>query len=255
MSSVNQVRAELRFYAELKDFLAPEERRTGIVVHTFDVPGSVKDAVESHGVPHTEVDLVVVGGVSVDFSYRLEDGDRAAVYPVFEAIDIAPVVRLRPEPLREVRFVLDGHLGKLARYLRLVGFDTVCDTGASDHELVRRSVDEHRILLTRDVGLLKHGALTHGTFVRAVDPRQQLGEVIRRFHLSGRLAPFTRCMECNGLLVATSKAAVAGRVPAEAWRAFDEYTECTSCGRVYWRGSHFGELESLVAAAREADGQ
>ncbi len=118
------MRAVLRFYAELRDFLAPE-RRSGTVTHTFDVPGSVKDVIEASGVPHTEVDLILANGESVDFSYQMAEGDRISVYPVFESFDISSVARVRPEPLRQVRFVLDGHLGRLARYLRLLGFDSL----------------------------------------------------------------------------------------------------------------------------------
>ena len=139
--------AEIRFYAELKDFLPRHHRTSGIVTHEFVVAGSVKDAIEGYGVPHTEVDLVVVNGESVGFEYRVEPGDRVGVYPMFETFDISPVVRLRPEPLRDVRFVVDGHLGKLARFLRLLGFDTLVDQTWTDEDLVRISVAERRVLV------------------------------------------------------------------------------------------------------------
>jgi hypothetical protein len=142
------VRVVLRFYAELKDLLA-RGQRSGTVTRTFDVPGSVKDVIEACGVPHTEVELILANGESVDFSYRLVDGDRISVYPVFEAFDISPVVRVRPQVLRQVRFVLDGHLRRLAGYLRLLGFDSLCSNAWSDHQLVAISTEQHRILLTR----------------------------------------------------------------------------------------------------------
>lgn len=182
------MRVVVRFYAELRDFLSPEHR-SGTVAHTFRLPGSVKDVIESYGVPHTEVELVLVGGESVDFSYQVQDGDRISVYPVFESFDVASLVRLRPEPMRHVRFVLDGHLGTLARYLRLLGFDAAYARNASDRQLIRMSTTEGRILLTRDVGLLKNRAVTHGHFVRSDDPRQQVLDVVSRFQLAGRLRP------------------------------------------------------------------
>jgi uncharacterized protein with PIN domain len=246
------VRVELRFYAELKDLLAPGHE-SGELARTFDVPGSVKDVIESCGVPHTEVDLILVNGESVDFGHRLADGDRISVYPVFEAFDISPALRVRPSPLRDIRFVLDGHLGRLSGYLRLLGFDVLYDNTWSDHELAAVSSAEQRILLTRDVGLLKHGSVTHGYLVRAVDPREQLVEVVRRFHLSGQLAPFTRCMPCNGLLEPVEKAEVVGRLQPGTGDRFDEYWICTDCERLYWRGSHHERLERIVEEARRVE--
>lgn len=246
------MRSEIRFYAELRDFLAPEAS-SGDVVHTFDVAGSVKDVIESHGVPHTEVDLILVNGESVGFSHRVADGDRISVYPVFEAFDVSPVVRVRPRPLRDVRFVLDGHLGKLARHLRLLGFDALCSNTWSDHELVTISTDEHRTLLTRDVGLLKHAVLTHGYYVRAADPDRQLIEVVRRFHLSDLVTPFTRCMACNGSLRTVGKEEVVDRLERGTRDHYDAFWTCTVCERVYWRGAHYRHLVEIVDAARKAE--
>ena len=246
------MRVILRFYAELKDFLAPE-RRSGTVTHTFDVPGSVKDVTEACGVPHTEVDLILANGESVAFSYRVADGDRISVYPVFESFDISSVERVRPQPLRRVRFVLDGHLGSLARCLRLLGFDSLCSSAWSDHELVAISTGQHRILVTRDRGLLKHGAVTHGSYVWARNPHRQLGEVVRRFHLADHIAPFTRCMRCNGLLVPVEKDDIAHRLPPWTRDHFDKYSTCTTCGRIYWQGSHYRRLNEIVEEAREAE--
>jgi hypothetical protein len=132
-------------------------------------------------VPHTEVDLILVNDRSVEWTYQPQEGDRVAVYPVFESMDITPLIRLRPLPLREVRFVLDGHLGRLAAYLRMLGFDTWYQNHVDDAVLAQTSKDEQRILLTRDQGLLKRSAVTHGYWVRATAPREQLREVMARF--------------------------------------------------------------------------
>jgi uncharacterized protein with PIN domain len=240
----------LRFYAELNDFL-PEDLRSGEVARTFDVPGSVKDMIEACGVPHTEVDLVLANGRSVDFSYLVEDGDRISVYPRFESFDISPILKVRPEPLRELRFVTDNHLGRLTRFLRLLGLDTWYDRDWTDAELVKISVSEHRILLTRDLGLLKHGSLSHGYYVRATDPHEQLTEVVHRFHLSGRLEPFSRCMACNGVLEPVAKEEISGRLPPETRRHVDEFVICTTCDKVYWEGAHHPELLRIVASVRQ----
>lgn len=239
--------AELRFYAELRDFLADTDGR---VRRRFDVSPSVKDLIESSGVPHTEVDLVLVNGEPVDFAHRIHDGDRVSVYPVFESFEIESVTRVRSASLRTTRFVLDVHLGRLARYLRLLGFDTDYEPERDDRELVRTSLAERRILLTRDVELLKHGGLTHGYFVRSTDPTDQLLEVVRRLHLAGAVEPFTRCMACNGSLREVEKSQVEDELPDGVRRERDRFWQCDRCRRLYWRGSHIRHLEELVEAAR-----
>lgn len=238
----------MRVYAELNDFV-PAALRHGAVVCELGAPASVKDVVESIGVPHTEVDLLLANGEPVDFRYLAADGDRLAVYPVFEAFDIAGLTRVRPEPLRQTRFVVDVHLGRLARYLRLAGFDARYATDAADEVLARVSSEEHRILLTRDQGLLKRSAVSHGYYVRETAPARQFAEVIGRFDLSRAVRPFTRCTCCNGELAAVAKTVVQGRVPPRSWQCFDRFLQCGDCGRVYWRGSHAVHLERVLARA------
>jgi hypothetical protein len=237
--------ARFRFYAELNDHL-PFGQRHGMVEKQFFVPASVKDMIEGIGVPHAEVDLILVNGESSDFTRLIRNGDRVAVYPVFESIDITPVLRLRPQPLRETKFVLDVHLGRLAGYLRMLGFDTLYSNRASDLELVQISCEEKRILLTRDRGVLKHSAVTHGYWLRETDSRRQAAEVVRRFDLVRSLRPLTRCMVCNEPLRAVSKAEVGGRVPQGILKWCDEFRACAGCGRVYWEGSHCRRMRQWI---------
>ena len=244
------VTASLRVYGELNDFLAPAGRYQ-TVVHPFGRGATVKDFIESRGVPHTEIDLVLVNGESVGFSCPLNDGDRVAAYPVFEAFDVASVTRVRPEPLRVIRFVLDVHLGRLARYLRLAGFDALYDRASDDGQLAERSAAERRVLLTRDQGLLKRRAVTHGYCVRSPVPARQLAEVVARFDLRRLIRPFTRCMSCNGSLVAADRAEVEAEVPPRSRRHFDTFLRCASCRRVYWQGSHYRHLTAILASALE----
>lgn len=239
----------IRFYAELNDFLPPDRRQRELT-YPFDVAPSVKDAVEALGVPHTEVDLILANGDPVGFDYRLVDGDRISVYPVFERLDISELARLRPDPLRVVRFVADGHLGTLARYLRLLGFDTRYDAGWADGTLAGVSVAEGRILLTRDRGLLKRGVVTHGLYVRDDDPRAQVVDVVRRLDLRASLRPFTRCMACNGWLEDVDKAVIVERLEPGTRQAFDRFRRCPDCDRVYWEGPHYRRLRDLVAHVR-----
>ena len=243
--------ANFRFYSELNDFLAPERRFTEFPYDFLDV-ATVKDRIESFGVPHTEVDLILANGQPVDFAYRVRDRDRISVYPVFEALDIAGLTRLRPEPLRDPQFVLDVHLGRLAGYLRMLGFDTLYRNHCADECLAQVSRDERRILLTRDVGLLKRGSVTHGYYLRATQPRQQLAEVVRRFDL-GRLAkPFSRCLRCNTPLAHADKDQVRRELPAQVALLHDEFLRCPDCGRVYWKGGHYRRMRQWMDAIIQA---
>ena len=241
--------AHFRFYAELNDLL-PADKRQVTFMHPFPNRVSVKDMTEALGVPHTEVDLILVNGESVDFSYRVQDGDRISVYPVFESIDITPLVRLRPQPLREPRFVLDTHLGRLSRYLRMLGFDTLYRNDYADEELAQISSDERRILLTRDPGLLKRSVVTHGHWIRESDPQRQVRQVLQRFDLFGVIAPFARCLRCNALLQPVRKQDVLDRLPPMTKEVYDEFHICSECGRVYWKGAHWNRLKQAVDAAR-----
>ena len=244
------IRVSVRFYAELNDFL-PSRRRQVWIEHALDESHAVKHVIETLGVPHPEVDLILVNGESVDFTYRVQDGDRISVYPVFESFDISPLVKVRPRPLRETRFVLDVHLGTLAGYLRMLGFDTLYRNDYHDSELAEISQRESRILLTRDRGLLMRSAVSHGYLLRASDPRRQLAEVVRRFDLGSSVRQFTRCLRCNGLLDPVAKEAILDRLLPRTRRYYDTFAACRDCGRIYWPGSHYEDmqrrLEGLLA--------
>lgn len=238
--------AAFQFYAELNDFLPPPRRFTEFRHDFLDI-STVKDFIESFGVPHTEVDLILVNGEPVDFSYRVRDGDRISVYPVFEAFDIAPVARLRPEPLREPRFVLDVHLGRLAAYLRMLGFDALYRNDYTDEQLAAVAGGAgHRILLTRDAGLLKRAAVTHGYYVRETNARRQLREIVARFDLARLVRPFTRCMRCNTPLEDAAKDEVAPELPPRTAALHHEFRRCPGCRRIYWKGAHYRRMLDLL---------
>jgi uncharacterized protein with PIN domain len=235
-----------RFYAELNDLLPPDRRKQAFS-YSFSGRPSVKDAVEALGVPHPEVDLILVNGIAVGFDYRLQDGDRIAVYPVFESLDISPLVRLREKPLRRTAFILDVHLGKLARLLRMLGFDALYRRDYEDSEVVRISTQEHRIVLTRDRGLLKHRAVTHGYWVRSTEPIAQAREIVRRFDLSSQVKPLTRCIPCNGIITEVDKNAIATQLPPRTAAWYDKFYRCLDCGQLYWPGSHHDRMQETIA--------
>ena len=238
--------AQFRFYSELNDFL-PAGSRSVTVSYLFMGTPAIKDSLEALGVPHTEVDLVLVNGESVDFRYLLQDGDRASVFPEFRSIDITPILKVRPEPLQEVQFVLDIHLGRLASYLRMMGFDSRYRNDYTDDELASVAQQEGRILLTRDRGLLKRSEVTHGYYIRAGQPYEQLIEVMRRFDLSRLAVPFKLCIRCNGILEDVSKERVLEQLPPMVQERHDQFRRCRSCGQVYWKGSHYEHMRRFVA--------
>ncbi len=238
-------RACFRFYAELNDHL-PTEQQYKTLEKVFFTPRTVKDLIESFGVPHTEIDLILANGQSVDFAYLVQPGDRIAVYPTFESFDVAPDERLRPQPLGNPTFILDVHLGRLAAYLRMLGFDAEYGRSFSDAELAQISARQHRILLTRDRGLLKHSAVTHGYWVRETNSRRQIAEVIHRFDLGRAIHPFTLCMACNGVLEPIPKEQVGKIVPERSLGRHNEFHRCKQCGRIYWKGSHYGRMRRWV---------
>lgn len=236
---------EVRCYAELNDFVGAAAR--GVTMRRpFRAHQTVKDVLEAMGIPHTEVDLILVNGASAGFTDRPAPGDRIAAYPVFEALDIGSTARLRPVPLRDPRFVVDVNLGGLARLLRLLGFDVWWSCDADDAELAVISRERRRILLTRDRGLLKRRAITHGLFVHAEQPTRQVVEVIRRLDLGGRLAPLTRCLRCGDRLAGVAKDQVLDELQPLTRRYYDEFSRCAGCSRIYWRGTHYGRLLGLV---------
>jgi uncharacterized protein len=236
----------IRFYEELNDFLLPSRRKHPFVV-TFAEGCTAKAIIEDLGVPHTEVDLVLANGRSVGFDYRLKDADNVSVYPMFESWDITGLSRVRATPLRESRFALDVHLGKLARLMRMLGFDAQYGNAMDDEELVHGARLERRIILTRDRGLLKRRIVTHGYLVRSLVPRVQLSEVMRRFDLAGQVRLFSRCMECNVALTRVEKEAVLPLLPPVVALKYADFSRCPSCHRVFWRGTHWERMRQIAS--------
>jgi uncharacterized protein with PIN domain/sulfur carrier protein ThiS len=241
----------LRFYAHLNNHLSLSRRQTEFS-STFEGWRSIKDMIESLGVPHTEVALILVNGEPVDFHYHLHENDRISVYPAFQSIDISSVTPLHHEPLPEARFVADVHLGRLAAYLRMLGFDTLYPEDYRDEELARISSEEDRILLTRDRGLLKRGVVRYGYFVQSTEPWQQLGEVMKRFNLLDNAMKHQRCTACNGMLSVIDKAPIADQLPDKVREHYNEFRLCESCGKIYWKGSHYEQMEAFMKQMGDA---
>ncbi len=237
--------AHFRFHDSLNFFL-PRAKKDRLIQHEYEGRSSVKDMIESLGVPHPEIEMIVINGRSVDFNTIVQHGAFINVYPVSAVPEI-----LNPEPLRlpypsRPSFILDQHLGRLAAYLRMMGFDTLYRNDYHDEELAQVSHDETRILLTRDIGLLKRSAIVYGYFVRETDRRKQLAEITARFHLKEQVIPFSRCMKCNGLVEDVSSEQVADQLPEGTSRYYTVFHRCTGCGQVYWKGAHHQRMQALL---------
>lgn len=237
--------AEFRFHDRLNDFL-PRERRDRPLPHDVTRRAAIKDVIESLGVPHTEVDVILVDGRSVGFAHILTGGERVEIYPWTTA---PPAARhLRPRPPARPRFALDAQLGRLARYLRLLGFDCHYRPDIEDAALAACADEEDRILLTRDRNLLKRKCIQLAHFVRHDHPRHQLQEICDEFNLYPAFAPFTRCTRCNGRLVRVDKARVIERLEPKTRQYVEHFLQCEACGQVYWHGSHVSRMKALVAS-------
>lgn len=240
--------ARFRFYGPLNDFVA-EERRKATFQHTVKGRPSVKDTLEALGAPHTEVGNILVNGRPQDFGYQLREGDRISVYPNGYNLGKRKARRLRPPLPRNLKFVLDSHLGKLARHLRLLGFDSVYRKTFPDQDIVETGLREQRIILTRDIGLLKNRRVIHAYWLRSPDPQRQLKEVVKRFRLAARIRPLTLCLECNGRIRRIAKYRIVDRLPPQTKLYYHRFYLCQSCQKVYWRGSHYLRLTALLRRA------
>jgi len=235
----------VRFYAELNDFL-PEPARFREHIVPMCEGGTVRTVLASHGVPLGDVDLVLVNGASEGVDHPLGDTDRVSVYPVFESFDIGSLQRLWAAPLRIPRFVLDVHLGRLATLLRMLGVDARYDRSWSDDELKRISLREHRVLLSRDRALIASPELTRAYLVRPQEPEEQIRQVMDRFQLKACIQPFTRCLRCNTVLEEVAPDAIASRIPAGVRSSYEQFWHCSSCARVFWRGSHYHRMRAAL---------
>jgi uncharacterized protein with PIN domain len=202
--------------------------------------------IEALGVPHTEVELVLLNGEPRGLEDILEEGDRVAVYPRFTALDVADVARLDQRPPGRVRFVADAHLGGLARLLRMAGFDTIYRNTLNDAEVEAIALDDRRAVLTRDRALLKRRGIAYGCYVRALKAEEQLREVVERFGLAQRMRPFTLCLSCNAPLRLVAKADVLDRLPPRVAATQDEFSTCDCCHGVFWKGSHWQRMARVL---------
>ncbi len=232
------------FYAELNDFLS-KKNRNKTVKHTFNNSTIVKDTIEAMGVPHPEVAVIKVNGQAVMFDYKINHNDKVEIYPYLYLDDIQPITPLLPKA--KPSFILDVHLGGLARYLRMAGFDTLYNNEDwGDKYIADTGGKENRIVLSRDVGLLKRSSVIYGYFVRKKDSLEQFNEIVQRYQLKQCFTPFSICIKCNGKILSIAKNEIENILEEGTKKEHNEFWQCTSCKQVYWKGTHFKKMEELI---------
>jgi len=239
----------IKFLDELNDFL-PQRKRDQVLYREFNGNPSIKHLIETFGIPHPEVGQILVNDRCVDFSYQVQPEDEALIYPASPDLDRLSGLFLEGYLTIEPRFILDNHLGKLATYLRILGFDTNYHNDYQDDELAQITVDEDRILLTRDRQLLMRKTIQYGYWVRSLQPEKQIVEITQRFDLSDLITPFRRCLRCNIPLEPMEKNSIQHRLEPLTKKYFQEFHTCPTCDRIYWKGSHYDRMVKLIARVK-----
>ncbi len=252
---------EFRFYAELNNFIDIENTNnlelagktdSPIVnnkyyIHYYRGHPSIKDRIESLGIPHTEIALILKNGNPVEFSYLVQKNDQFSIYPYFYNIKLPEDYKLQEEYPLKPKFILDVHLGKLARFLRRFNFDTLYSNIYSDSEIVEIAEKENRIILTRDLGLLMRKKVKWGCFIKYDDPQKQLKQVFKRYDLAQYYKrKESRCVNCNSVLVDIDKEKIIDKLKEKTKKYYDEFKICPDCSKIYWRGSHYYQTENIL---------
>lgn len=243
--------ASFRFYHSLNDFLPENKRWVPFEIEFFGNP-SVKDKIESLNVPHTEIDLIIANGIPVDFKYKLKDGDYISVYPEFKKIILPDKFHLLKKPEGNLKFICDVQLGKLAKYLRLLGFDTLYSNNFKTEEIIKQSNEEERIILTRSILLLKNNKVQFGYWIRSENPVEQLIQILIQLELISELNPFKKCSLCNGELVKVDKELIKDELLSETKKYFDKFYICNKCKKIYWQGSHYKRINIFFQEIRKS---
>ncbi|HAQ20489.1 MAG TPA: twitching motility protein PilT [Prolixibacteraceae bacterium] len=241
-----------RFYEELNDYLPKELHKVWFECR-FELGTSVGEKIQSLGIPLDDIDLILVNQQSKRFDYLMQDGDRISVYPEFELFDLSGISQLREKPLRNTRFICDVHLGRLCKYLRMLGLDTLYSNRYTTKEMVNFSRQEKRILLSRSYQLIRHKEVTHAYWIRSAEPLEQLSDLIRKLDLSGLANPLTRCLNCNDRIVTVEKQEILHRLQAMTAKYYTEFFKCAACDQIYWKGSHYENMLEFIYRHLEKD--
>jgi uncharacterized protein len=236
----------IRLYEELNVFLEPFRQKKDFNVQ-IESNTLIHNLLEKLKIPLSQVDLILVNGESVDFDVQLHDGDRISVYPVFETLNIDSITRLRKKSLRHLRFICDVHLGKLAKYMRMCGFDVFYSNNLLDHLIIQMSDETKSIILTKNKELFKTKQPSRAYLVKQSDSKMQLFEIISYFDLKTSIEPFSRCTKCNLTVQPVDKNSIEKQVPSPVLKMHKSFMKCYGCNRIYWQGSHYMSMLSWIS--------
>lgn len=236
--------AIFKFYDELNFFVEKSKKFTDIT-YQFDGNPSVKDCIEAIGIPHVEVEAIKINNAFVDFNKKISANDFVEVFSMNSEIDFSHSIKLRPD-IEEIKFIVDANIGKMTKNLRMFGFDTHYDFDLPDKEIVNLAEREKRIILSRDVGLLKRKNAIYGYFVRSTNIEEQISEVIKRYKLYNLFNPLTLCLECNGFIKPIDKSEVGASLDEGVLKDYDEFFKCDNCNKFFWKGSHYDKMVESV---------
>jgi len=240
------------FHNYLREMLTEAVGSEPSFLYHLDRQASIKDAIEALGVPHPLIDKLTVNNTEVGFDYILRDKDKVEATPLTPPVNPFVPTILRPEPLDRIAFIADVNVGKLALHLRTLGFDTVYENDTREGKLAGIAQAQKRILLTRDISLLKRKIVMHGYLPRSQDPTRQLIEIVRLYDLSSMIKPLSRCIPCNGLLVPVNKESILPRLEPLTRKYYDSFTMCEQCQKIYWPGSHQEKIVAFIGKVRRA---
>jgi uncharacterized protein len=240
----------LKFYGNLNLFLRGNLRNRPVEFQ-LDSRRSIKNLIESLGIPHTEVAIIQANGSKIDFDYIVKDSDSITVSPFGFHGENGKISANKPQ---SIGFVADTHLGKLTKYLRMLGFDCKYRENISDKEIIDVSIAETRIALTRDKGILMNKQVQFGCFLYSQNSKKQLMEVIERYDLIPHANPFSRCMECNGTMAKADKSEIIDRLPKDTRSYFQTFYKCLDCDKIYWKGSHYDKMSEWIKEIRSNNG-
>jgi uncharacterized protein with PIN domain/sulfur carrier protein ThiS len=235
----------IRLFAGL-NFFVPKRLKQRTIQLPLYKNQSVKDLIESVGVPHTEFEMVVVNGDIVNLSYHVNENDHISVYPRFFQLENPKCQEMGLKRPKEFKFILDVHLGKLNAMLRMLGFDCYYRNNLDDDEIIDIACNENRIVLSRDLGIFKNGKVKWGYFPRSQDPKIQLKEIIERYDLKNKIRPFSRCINCNGEIKIVNKDHIPGDLEGKTKLYYHDFYACTNCKKTYWKGSHYHKMMEFI---------
>lgn len=239
-----QITCYFKFNAELNDFLN-KEKRNEIITFQSNYNAAVKDAIESIGIPHPEIAAILANKQAIKFNYKIQSGDEFEVYPYYHLSELEPIVPIKPSEKPD--FMLDVHLGGLARYLRMAGFNVLYNNEDwGDKYIADKGGKDGRIVLSRDIGLLKRSSVQYGYFVRNKDSFEQFKEIVSRYDLINSFKPFSRCIRCNGEIQKVLKEQIVHLLEEGTKNEHEDFWKCKSCEQIYWKGTHYQKMEKLI---------